>query len=80
MATKHTDTCLQKAGDNEPIFVLRAQDITAPGLVRMWAILARERAKDQRTGAVSKALDAKLQEAEELAQAMEKWPRRKVPD
>lgn len=36
MATKHNSSCLQKAGDDEPIFVLRAKDPTAPYIVRNW--------------------------------------------
>lgn len=40
MATKHTDECLSKAHDDEPIFVLRAQDRFAPLMVETWARLA----------------------------------------
>lgn len=36
MSTKHTDTCLQKAEDDEPIFVLLARDLSAPELVESW--------------------------------------------
>lgn len=63
MATKHTDACLQKAADDEPIFVLRAKDKHAPHVVRLWASLARE------TGCPGE----KLREAQELAQKMEAW-------
>lgn len=73
MSTKHNDTCLQKAGDDEPIFVLRAQDVLAPGLVRDWAQQAR------REGAPPHKVD----EARELASLMEVWQREhgcKVPD
>lgn len=68
MATKHTDTCLQKAGDDEPIFVLRAQDITAPETIMYWLHLN------------PRLPDKKRKEAMELAQAMRDWPRRKVAD
>lgn len=34
-------SCLNKAADDEPIFVLRAKDPLAPLLVRRWAELAR---------------------------------------
>ena len=34
--TKHDNSCLEKAGDDEPIFVLRGQDITAPQVVAFW--------------------------------------------
>lgn len=70
MAIKHTDSCLQKAGDEEPIFVLRAQDILAPYCVRYWA----ERA-------IYEGVPAnKIDEALELADKMEEWPNRKIPD
>lgn len=36
MATKHTSPCLIKAGDDETIFVLRAQDVTSPLIVLEW--------------------------------------------
>lgn len=70
MATKHTDTCLQKAGDDEPIFVLRAQDKLAAKTVRYWATLA----------AVYGVSDEKCLEARALAERMEQWPDRKYPD
>lgn len=35
--TKHTSECLQRARDDEPIFVLRGQDKTASRVVREWA-------------------------------------------
>lgn len=63
MATKHTDTCLQKAGEAEPIFVLRAQDQLAPLVVRHWARIA-EKAGTPR---------AKVAEAHKLADAMLEW-------
>lgn len=34
MSTKHDSQCLIKAADDEPIFVLRAKDPTAPLIVR----------------------------------------------
>ncbi len=36
MSTKHDSTCLSKAADDEPIFVLRAQDKTATEAVQAW--------------------------------------------
>lgn len=36
ISTKHTSQCLRKAGDDEPIFVLRANDPTAPEIVAAW--------------------------------------------
>jgi len=37
MATKTNDPCREKAGEDEPIFTLRAQDLTADLLVHLWA-------------------------------------------
>lgn len=73
MATKHTDSCLQKAADDEPIFVLRAKDKHAPHVVRLWASLAKE------TGCPP----TKTKEAHELADRMEAWAQQngsKFPD
>ena len=70
MATKSTDTCLQKAAEDEPIFVLRAQDMLAPVIVRQWAMLAKH----------CGCAEEKVQEAINLAERMEKWPTRKYPD
>lgn len=37
MAYKHNDSCLAKVREDEPIFVLRGQDVLAPDIVRAWA-------------------------------------------
>lgn len=63
--------CLGKAADNEPVFVLRAQDRSAPTLIRLWASLATER------GGCS---ELKIADAYKLADQMEAWPVRKYPD
>jgi hypothetical protein len=73
MATKHTDLCLQNAGDNEPIFVLRAKDKLAPNVVRRWAAEA----------GINGASQEKVEEAFELATKMEVWASQngsKLPD
>lgn len=62
--------CFAKLADGEPYFVLRAQDVYAPEIVRYWAQLASQ------TGCAP----AKVEEARFLADAMEAWPVRKVPD
>ena len=75
MATKAIErddlnSCFNKAADNEPLFILRAQDRLAPQAVRVWAaLLASESGSSQ-----------KVAEASALAEAMEKWPTRKLPD
>lgn len=76
MATKHNDSCLMKAGDHEPIFVLRAQDKSAPVIVLFWIMvqiliniwLGSDLAK------------GKLIEAFSLAMSMLSWPKRKLAD
>ncbi|HVK55886.1 MAG TPA: hypothetical protein VM532_12765 [Burkholderiales bacterium] len=78
MATKHTSTSLKKAGDDEPIFVLRAQDIMAPTLIRQWA----EQLKTQKQ--INRVPTAewieKYDGALRTAAAMDEWKKRKLPD
>ena len=62
--------CLGKAADDEPVFILRAQDMLSADLVESWAIQAN---------ALGCPWD-KVREAKELAQRMREWPRRKNPD
>lgn len=75
MAIKKTErddplSCFNKAFDGEPIFILRGQDLIAPGLVLQWA----NRAAKNGTPA------EKVEEARKIAAAMEAWPVRKYPD
>ncbi|GAI58943.1 unnamed protein product [marine sediment metagenome] len=59
--------------EDEPVFLLRAQDVTAPDAVRYWAMRAGE------AGALKNITDA----AEEQAEAMVEWQREheiKIPD
>ena len=65
MGYKHDDACLASVADNEPIFVLRAQDKLAPILVRLWATLCEPLSTP----------DGKLEEAYILAVRMEEWQR-----
>lgn len=71
------NSCLSKAADNEPVFVLRGQDIFAPGLVRAWAELFKAANMTDRANARARE---KYLEALFLADAMEQWPSRKMPD
>jgi len=64
------DSCLSKAADDEPVFVLRAQDKLAPILIDLWATLAVERGLPD-----EKALEARGQ-----ALKMRNWFPRKYPD
>jgi hypothetical protein len=68
MATKRSSVTLQKTGDNEEIFVLRAQDTSAPRNVILW-IADNLHASDE-----------KLREAFECALRMRKHPKRKPAD
>lgn len=81
MAYKETDSCLVKVAPDEPIFVLRAQDRTAPRVVRYWAdrlcAILHQRPGDHAT---TLCPSPKVQEALRCAEEMEQWPTRKTPD
>lgn len=62
--------CLGKAHDNEPVFVLRAQDKFAAGLVVDWADCA------EAAGCPA----AKVEDARAVANAMARWHTQKLPD
>lgn len=47
MGTKNDDSCLANAADDEPLFVLRAQDNMAADTVRLWARTAKTRGVNQ---------------------------------
>jgi len=68
MATKLDDTCLEKASDDEPIFVLRAQDISSPHVIHFWLSLNPGIPEE------------KKREALRCASAMLKWPKKKKAD
>lgn len=71
MSYKSIDETLRKAGETEPIFVLRAQDRLAPEVVRFWCLLA------EKTGVPLE----KVEDARGLASAMDQWGgTRKFPD
>lgn len=56
--------------DDEPVFILRAQDRVAPATVRFWARRAAEMFADP----------AMVQNARDQADAMEAWAKKKLPD
>jgi len=60
------DSCLNKALPEEPIFVLLGRDVAAPYAIRMWA--AERWIKGKNISA-----DRQINEALELANAMEEW-------
>lgn len=61
MGYKHNDPCLTKAFEDERLFVLMARDPTAPQVIRIWAELNKLTQPA-----------AKLREAEQCAQEMER--------
>lgn len=65
------DSCLNKAANDEPLFVLRANDPVAPLAVRMWAIMYRY-AKEA-AGEWDERRQNKYREAQMLAIHMERW-------
>ena len=76
MSTKKNPSkydCLDKLSDNEPYFVLRAQDVFAAHLVDSWCDLA-----EQMGGAIKNT--HKIFEARSLAKEMRNWYPRKLPD
>ena len=66
--------CLAKLAEDEPFFVLRAQDWFAPTLIRIWVELVRAQESTRLRD------NAKIHRALQCALAMEQWPNRKVPD
>lgn len=70
MSTKREGvSCYDKAGLDEPLFVLRAQDRLAAIVVRFWANLAEE-------GGTKPEIVA---EARSCANQMDEWPFHKHP-
>lgn len=73
MSVKGKSSCYNKAGADEPIFVLRAQDVLAPSIVREWAARASDRG----------ASSSKVSGACACAKAMQAWQQNnhsKLPD
>jgi len=67
---KQARAALQKVHDDEPVFVLRAQDSLAADLVELWAIHAR----------MAGCNNDKVRGAADIAEEMRRWPIRKIPD
>lgn len=64
------NSCLNKAAADEPLFVLRAQDLIAPAVVRYWADLLQGLGGNPIKAGAARA----------LASEMTGWPYRKLPD
>jgi hypothetical protein len=68
--TMRGEGALGKAHDDEPVFVLRAQDQHAADLVEKWAIWV----------SLSEQGQIKATEARMIADFMRRWPIHKPPD
>jgi hypothetical protein len=75
-ATARGEGPLAKAADDEPVFLLRAQDCHAADLVEKWAIWAGSAVPH--TG--GRAMADKVAEAKMIAGLMRHWPVHKNPD
>lgn len=61
---------LGKAADDEPVFILRAQDAISADLIEMWAVRA----------AMVGAPAGKVSSARQIADDFRRWPTKKNPD
>lgn len=73
------NSCLNRAAMEEPIFVLRAQDVFAASVIREWAELYRQ-AHAPGNKWDSEKNHAKYEEAMGCADQFEVWEGRKIPD
>lgn len=74
--------CLGKAADDEPVFILRAQDTFAPKVVEFWAERVAQAAANNGLPDEDATL-SKVREARDLARDMRTWQAInfvKVPD
>lgn len=65
--------------EDEPVFLLRAKDALAPGIVRTWASRLQRETRYDRTPEQEAAIDAAMRQAAR----MEEWQRQhgsKMPD
>jgi hypothetical protein len=72
--------CLGKAADDEPVFVLRAQDALSDELVDKWADDALGAFPTNLSAEQFKKITLKADDARKTAEAMRAWPTRKRPD
>ena len=75
-ATLRGEGPLANAADDEPVFLLRAQDNLSDELVDVWAIRASVMVPNAGGGNLGK----KVGEARQIAELMRCWPIRKDPD
>lgn len=67
------NSCLNRAANDEPVFVLRANDPLAPKIVRRWADEYDRSKRLQQSGTLTEPQVRKLHEARRLADDMEEW-------
>jgi hypothetical protein len=73
-------SCLTSAADDEPLFVLRANDELAPDVVRSWANRYWLLKTAGNTMQPTKQQVNKFREAIELAAEMREWRKTRVKD
>jgi hypothetical protein len=73
------NSCLNRASDDEPLFVLRAQDVFAAAAIKEWAQLYRQ-AHAPGNKWDSEEHHAKYEEAMTCADKFDTWEGRKIPD
>lgn len=62
-----------RIGDDEPVWLLRAQDVAAPVAIRRWANFVEERAAVWVDGDTAETVAARVEEAARLASAARGW-------
>mgnify|MGYP001194417691 CR=1 FL=1 len=62
-------SCLNRAGDDEPIFILRAKDPLAAQTVRLWASMAADGTHSPE----------KVKQALDVAETMDRWHTNNMP-
>lgn len=74
------NSCINKAADDEPVFVLRGNDPVAASIVRQWVNEYVSRKQDMNTdGILTHAQLAKAQEGRGIANEMDAWQYRLDP-
>lgn len=83
-AAARGEGCLGKSQDDEPVFVLTARDIYAPGTIRHWAMqLGPGSSNDKSHPDYGKPINPKFRDAMEIANTMADWQAKhgsKTPD
>lgn len=64
MGFKNHDSCLDKVADDEPIFVLRGQDLSTPGTIHDWLRRNPSLGHAKRLEAETKAHDIQVWQAQ----------------